>query len=745
MAPKSKPSGPNSYVFPGDTIDMDGLSSPFYFDNAYYGDRTPGDQNGLIAGSDVGGNDIFYGEPGEDALAFGESDVMSGSSRGGNDIFYGANLDSWPAGEDYPWAEFYGDARVLEQSSRGGDDQLYGGIDSLSTLVGDARFMLNSSKGGNDVIKGGAGKNNSVVWQYNWVGEGTPPGGIYTLDDSQTAGGSNNLIGDAIWMGALPGEDGWWPGAPSDVNAVGGNDTVTGGDATYNFSDFLLAPFYAGGYGPNAPVGYQWQGGEDLGAFVHNAIDGDAVFMGGHATGGADLLKGGNALASADLVSFYTGEDQYAVVVNEIYGDGFEMAHHATGGADNITGGQAQAPNSVAVNVLSGDAYRFSTDTTYGQNIQAGADTIKGGDTVGTAFTDISDGFRPAETINIIAGDTFTMSGEDGFSGEDGIPGSVKFANDVIRGGDLLNPGSNTYGIVTNYMFGDVGFAGIAGEDGPFSIGEDFAFQAAGFLLEGSGFSGFNSAGEDIFDPADPLFTGDGFLIGSTAVDSNGNRNVITGGNDTMYGGKGDGLGWTPYGYMGVANLLIGDAYGMAGEDGITGEVRGGADNLYGGDSRGSLNWLIGDAYGTIGGNVRGGNDRLFSGAGEDVMTGDFVLESLGVVGGADTFVFRTNCNNDVITDFAVAEGDKIDLTGFTGGGKQKNTSIYSAFKNWDSLVASGRVRQVGDDVLINLDITGYTSGWVTGNQLNSVLIEDATFADPGGLNSLTGTNFFFA
>jgi len=51
-------------------------------------------------------------------------------------------------------------------------------------------------------------------------------------------------------------------------------------------------------------------------------------------------------------------------------------------------------------------------------------------------------------------------------------------------------------------------------------------------------------------------------------------------------------------------------------------------------------------------------NDWLEGGAGNDFMTGG---------GGSDTFVFRANGGNDVVTDFNAAQGDRVLLDSQTG------------------------------------------------------------------------------
>lgn len=66
-----------------------------------------------------------------------------------------------------------------------------------------------------------------------------------------------------------------------------------------------------------------------------------------------------------------------------------------------------------------------------------------------------------------------------------------------------------------------------------------------------------------------------------------------------------------------------------------------------------------------------GGADRLLGGVGNDVLSGGAGVDQLFGGSGADRFIFKagdsTDTGLDLIGDFARAEGDRIDLTGFRG------------------------------------------------------------------------------
>jgi hypothetical protein len=72
---------------------------------------------------------------------------------------------------------------------------------------------------------------------------------------------------------------------------------------------------------------------------------------------------------------------------------------------------------------------------------------------------------------------------------------------------------------------------------------------------------------------------------------------------------------------------------------------------------------MFGDAETADGATVCG-NDRLISGAGNDVMWGDAQYRAAGVTTGADRFVFLPGNGQDSINDFETGK-DRIDLTAY--------------------------------------------------------------------------------
>ena len=188
-----------------------------------------------------------------------------------------------------------------------------------------------------------------------------------------------------------------------------------------------------------------------------------------------------------------------------------------------------------------------------------------------------------------------------------------------------------------------------------------------------------------------------------------------TGGNDTIYGGKG-------------ADSVSGDAGGD-----LLKNARGGGDRLYGGDGD---DVLVGDAHGKIGGGSRGGDDRILGGAGNDEITGDAggALEGAGSRGGDDK-LFGGDGDDDIfgdvkgdLKDNAAAGNDDLYggdgddfLVGDAGGNRGTVLALDSA---GDDRLYGGK----GSDILIG------DSGEGTGGA--SAIREDLKNKDAEALNA---------
>ena len=177
------------------------------------------------------------------------------------------------------------------------------------------------------------------------------------------------------------------------------------------------------------------------------------------------------------------------------------------------------------------------------------------------------------------------------------------------------------------------------------------------------------ASGDDLLDggSGDDILYGDGgddVLLGGDDDDSG-----AASGDDLLDGGSGDDI---LYGDGGDDVLLGGDD-----DDALHGG--GGHDELYGDDDDSGaasgddlLDGGSGDdiLYGDGGNDVLEGgadDDTLYGGAGLDTLYGDGGVDSLTGGTGADTFVFAAGDGADTITDFFPEEGDRIDLSAFTG------------------------------------------------------------------------------
>jgi Ca2+-binding RTX toxin-like protein len=167
-----------------------------------------------------------------------------------------------------------------------------------------------------------------------------------------------------------------------------------------------------------------------------------------------------------------------------------------------------------------------------------------------------------------------------------------------------------------------------------------------------------NGSAEDVYGGrGNDTLSGNG---GNDTIYGETENDVVFGGTglDSVYGGDGDDTlnGGDDYDRL-FGDLGRDEIYGDAGDDELDGGDSG--DRLFGGNGRDGL-WggsgtdlLSGDGGSDLifGGD---GNDRIDGGRGNDQMTGDL---------GADQFTFRDRSGRDVITDFSVAEGDRLMLS----------------------------------------------------------------------------------
>lgn len=123
------------------------------------------------------------------------------------------------------------------------------------------------------------------------------------------------------------------------------------------------------------------------------------------------------------------------------------------------------------------------------------------------------------------------------------------------------------------------------------------------------------------------------------------------------------------------------EIYGLAGNDTISGDD--GNDTIYGGSGDDKIDGNNGTdtLYGGSGNdNINGNNDndRIIGGYGADTLTGN---------GGGDTFVFLDICDTgDLIKDFSIREGDKLDfsaIAGITGSSAALSNTVTANSVNY--------------------------------------------------------------
>ncbi len=137
--------------------------------------------------------------------------------------------------------------------------------------------------------------------------------------------------------------------------------------------------------------------------------------------------------------------------------------------------------------------------------------------------------------------------------------------------------------------------------------------------------------------------------------------------------------------HLETTSKFNGELHATQGNDIIVGNT--GVDTLYG---EGGNDVLTGAA----------GNDRLDGGAGNDVLTGGMGTDRLTGGGGADTFRYADyREGGDVITDFNMLEGDKLDLTAlFAANGLGAKGTIAALAEGYLTLTLASDGVNVGFD-----------------------------------------------
>jgi Ca2+-binding RTX toxin-like protein len=567
-----------------------------------------------------------------------------------------------------------------------GDTIQFSSASDVGALVGfaDGRMVL-VAQGGND------GSGTGIIASLTRVTEsfdGTAADDV--INGSSLTNRINGFAGADTIKGLggddlIAGDDGFTVGAADVIDGGDGNDTITGGvgnDTIHGGAgDDLLDgdadnDRLSGGDGADTVFGSDGSdvifggiGNDSLDGGADNDIlngdDGNDTLLGGD---GHDVLNGG---LGADSMVGGAGNDLYRVdsfsdAVLELVNGGYDRVLSSVSytlgghvewlsllGAADLTGTGNSLDNRLdgndGANVLSGgDGH----DRLYGN---AGNDTLIGG-----AGNDVLDGGQGADSMSGGAGnDTYV----------------VDHADDVIV--ELQNGGTDRVIAFVTHTLSDhlerLSLSGSADIHGTGNFGAN--------RLDGN-------AGANILDDGDLNFA---FL--------GGQRDSLYGGagNDTLIGGGGADRLDGGLGADSMAGGIDDDTYFVddAG-DVVFEEFNAGFDRVFASvshtlaahverlslsgtaDLDGNGNALANRLDGNAGANrLDGGegNDTLYGGAGHDTLIGgggaDLLDGGLGadlLTGGlgADRFVFRSavEANGDVISDFSVLQGDRIDLRG---------------------------------------------------------------------------------
>jgi Ca2+-binding RTX toxin-like protein len=400
---------------------------------------------------------------------------------------------------------------------------------------------------------------------------------------------------------------------------------------------------------------------------------------------GADTLAGVavqdsiSAGAGADYVMGREGDD----VIDG--GDGADTIA-AGSGADSVTAGPGD-------DVVDGDN---------------GADTLDGGtgadDLWGMDGADVLSGGADNDTLNGGAGVNRLMGGSgddvivvadgasfvDGGDGHDELwlsptsaaPALLTYASLTAGGGAWTN-------IETVVIFGDVGADTILGGALPDVLAGD---GGADSLSGGDGNDElWGEAG------ADTVLGG----AGADTIDGGADANYLRGdeGNDSLTGGS-----------------AFDDINGNAGDDNAAGGagddwVVGGKDNdrLLGEDGADIVYGNLGNdtCEGGAGNDLlRGGqqDDVLVGGAGDDWLSGDRDNDTLTGGAGADTFHTFGDAGVDRVTDFNLAQGDRVQI--------DPGTQYTLAQVGADTVI---NMTGGGQMVLVGVTLTTLTGNWIFG------------------------------
>ena len=659
-----------SYKNSSSAVNIDLAKSTFYGGDAE-GDYLAGSGIGNAIGSDF--NDTIVGASITTMLRGGAgNDIITSLSNGniiygdqGNDTIYGsAGNETMYGGIDNDLIYLGAGDKAVENANEGIDKVISSVNYSLEvnfenlTLASGSQAINGLGNELDNIVEGNE-LNNSL---YGLDGNDTLIGGIGadTLDggnntDTASYANSQGSVSVNLYsMGLQSGGDAQGDILSNIENIVGSRyDDMIVGSAVNNLlqgadgSDTLIGDLGAdtldGGNGND-----QLYGGGDNDSILGGAGN-DTVY----GWDGNDSIMGGDA---NDLIMGDAGSDT-------IYGDAGDDVLFGYSENDSLIGGSGN-------DLLSGET---ENDTLIGG---AGADTLNGGagaDTASyagsTAAVTVNLNLTTAQTGGDAAGDILTsIENILGSSYNDVLTGNT--VNNKLQGGD----GNDTL----------IGGAGADTLDG--GAGNDTASYAgsAAAVTVNLNLTTAQVGG----DAAGDILTAMQHLVGSSYNDvltGNTGNNKLQGGdgNDTLIGGAGadtldGGAGNDTASYAGSAaavtvnlNLTTAQTGGDATGDILT-----------------AMQHLVGSSYNDVlTGNT--GNNKLQGGDGNDTLLGGGGVDTFTGGLGSELFIYKAITDSgigagarDIITDFKHSEGDRIDLSAFTGTFKFLGTGAFTGGAN---------------------------------------------------------------
>jgi Ca2+-binding RTX toxin-like protein len=637
----------------------------FGFDNTKASSATAivGDFISLGAGNDTqagtAGADLILGNGGDDVLSgLAGDDVLDGGDR--NDRLNG--------GEDADM--LIGGAGVDTLNGDAGADTLNGGTgnDSIDGGLGDDTIVYNMGDGADTISGGGdvdtlnilAGDaSDDLDVTYNGSAITALEGGSVQLVERITADlrlGTDTLS-YAATASTVSVSVNLAAGAASGFTSIAGIENVVGGAGADTLVGDAAANSLTGGGGNDvlegglgADIALGGLGNDTFLATmpVNGPSDGVDRFDGG---GGTDTYSLANLSvgATVDLGAGTTsggviGGDTLVAVENAIGSSGADVLIGSTGvnvlsgggGQDQITGGGGN-------DILNGDGGNDTFLYTFGD----GADTINGGEGVDRV---VVTGTAAANSLSVvIAGGLLTSLAGNSLA-------SVETARADLGGGvDTITFGTTAQDVVVDLSTGAAtSFESIANiENITGGNGNDTLTGDAGVNVIAGG------TGNDV------ITAGGGSDVGITG--GNGNDRfvaTVNDGNDRYDGGIGsDTLDLSLTSAGAVVNLSTANDTATSTEIGldvlvsVENVIGGAGDDIITGD--GLVNVLDGGA----------GADQISAGTGSDFISGGLGDDILTGGGSGDTFLFSANFGADRITDFdaigngTLAQQDKIDVS----------------------------------------------------------------------------------